>query len=95
MSNLANVEVEGVPQTIPRHLPCTNLPVRCSVYVVTHNVSYWQILNYDQFRAPVDASTRIGSCWPTELLGGSYRKSLATIFCKVTCFIIDKPNTPP
>ena len=26
---------------------------------------------------------------------GSYRKSWATIFCKVTCFIIDKPNTPP
>ena len=25
----------------------------------------------------------------------SYRKSWATIFCKVTCFIIDKPNTPP
>ena len=28
-------------------------------------------------------------------LRGSYRKSWATIFCKVTCFIIDKPNTPP
>ena len=28
-------------------------------------------------------------------LRGSYRKSRATIFCKVTCFIIDKPNTPP
>ena len=26
---------------------------------------------------------------------GSYRKSWATIFCKVTCFIIDKPITPP
>ena len=26
---------------------------------------------------------------------GSYRKSWATIFCQVTCFIIDKPNTPP
>ena len=25
---------------------------------------------------------------------GSYRKSWATIFCKGTCFIIDKPNTP-
>ena len=30
-----------------------------------------------------------------KLLRGSYRKSWATIFCKVTCFIIDKPNTPP
>ena len=29
------------------------------------------------------------------LLRRSYRKSWATIFCKVTCFIIDKPNTPP
>ena len=29
------------------------------------------------------------------ILRGSYRKSWATIFCKVTCFIIDKPNTPP
>ena len=26
---------------------------------------------------------------------GSYRKSWATIFSKVTCFIIDKTNTPP
>ena len=26
---------------------------------------------------------------------GSCRKSWATIFCTVTCFIIDKPNTPP
>ena len=26
---------------------------------------------------------------------GSYRKSWATIFCKVTCFIIDKTITPP
>ena len=30
-----------------------------------------------------------------EQVRGSYRKSWATIFCKVTCFIIDKPNTPP
>ena len=27
-------------------------------------------------------------------LRGSYQKSRATIFCKVTYFIIDKPNTP-
>ena len=31
----------------------------------------------------------------TEKVQGSYRKSWATIFCKVTRFIIDKPNTPP
>ena len=30
-----------------------------------------------------------------HIIRGSYRKSWATIFCKVTCFIIDKPNTPP
>ena len=30
-----------------------------------------------------------------EFLRGLYRKSWATIFCKVTCLIIDKPNTPP
>ena len=36
-------------------------------------------------------------CVTTKLkdIRGSYRKSWATIFCKVTCFIIDKPNTPP
>jgi len=28
-----------------------------------------------------------------EKVRGTYRKSWATIFCKVTCFIIDKPNT--
>ena len=31
----------------------------------------------------------------SPLVRGTYRKSWATIFCKVTCFIIDKPNTPP
>ena len=30
-----------------------------------------------------------------KYIRGSYRKSWATIFCKVTCFNIDKPNTPP
>ena len=30
-----------------------------------------------------------------KIIRWSYRKSWATIFCKVTCFIIDKPNTPP
>ena len=33
--------------------------------------------------------------WIFTELRGSYRKSWATMFCKVTCFIIDKPNTPP
>ena len=28
------------------------------------------------------------------IIRGSYLKSWATIFCKVTCIIIDKPNTP-
>ena len=33
--------------------------------------------------------------FPPKLIRGSYRKSRATIVCKVTCFIIDKPKTPP
>ena len=32
---------------------------------------------------------------PDINIRGSYRKSWTTIFCQVTCFIIDKPNTPP
>ena len=31
----------------------------------------------------------------STLIRGTYRKSWATNFCKVTCFIIDKPNTSP
>ena len=35
-------------------------------------------------------------CNPNSyIIRGPYRKSWATIFCKVTRFIIDKPNTPP
>ena len=36
----------------------------------------------------VQSPQKIRNTW------GTYRKSWATIFCKVTCFIIDKPNTP-
>ena len=30
-----------------------------------------------------------------SLIRGLYQKSWATIFCKITCFVIDKLNTPP
>jgi hypothetical protein len=71
-SNLANAQIGGLPQTMSGQLPCTILPVRCSVYVVTHNVSYWQIL------APVDTPTRTWSCWPAELLSVTRRSCYVT-----------------
>ena len=33
--------------------------------------------------------------WKYKIIRGTYRKSRATTFYKVTYFIIDKPNTPP
>ena len=47
-SNLADVEIEGLPQTMPGQLPCTTLPVRCSIYVAKHYVNTgrsWNVIS--------------------------------------------------
>ena len=78
------------------------------VYVNTHktgneNCSIWVnmqrevVISYRFFRTThrSDCSLCHKPAMISSQLRVSYRKSWATIFCKVTCFIIDKPNTPP
>ena len=91
-------EKEYIPAFVTFNARTTANQTQVCAYMVNVHILDWhwishahcvlesQFLLWQYIRSTFN---RWGSIW------GSYRESWATIFCKVTCFIIDKPNTPP
>ena len=79
---------------IPNHswiLPCLKICDLVTDICYTDDIYVfwvWAFRHIHEYYSPQTIST-------IKYLRGSYRKLWATIFCKVTCFIIDKPITPP